>query len=66
MEENTRVGPSLLATTVEGVPEEMVQRSQAWRLCLMIMPNMPRGQWPLGRVIEAYKGKDDNVTTYIE
>jgi len=28
---------------------------------LMITPNTPRGQWLLGRVLEAYKGKDGHI-----
>ena len=27
----------------------------------MITPNTPRGQWPLGGVLEVYKEKDDHV-----
>ena len=27
----------------------------------MITPNTPRGQWPLGRVLKVYIGKDDHI-----
>ena len=32
-------------------------------LVLLIETDTPRGQWSLGRIIEAYKGTDDKVRT---
>ena len=28
---------------------------------LLVLPDSPRGHWPLGRVIEVYPGKDGHV-----
>ena len=28
---------------------------------LVVSPNTPRGQWPLGRILEVYPGKDGHV-----
>ena len=30
---------------------------------LMILSDTPRGQWPLGRILEVYPGKDGRVRT---
>lgn len=28
---------------------------------LVVSPNTPRGQWPLGRILEVYPGRDGHV-----
>ena len=28
---------------------------------LVISPDTPRGQWPLGRILEVYSGKDGHI-----
>ena len=30
-------------------------------IVLVISPDMPRGHWPLGRIIKVYSGKDGHV-----
>ena len=34
---------------------------QVWQIVLLISPDAPRGQWPLGRVVEVYPGEDGRV-----
>ena len=35
-------------------------------LVLIIEPNTPRGQWPLGQVLETYPDKRDNVLRVVK
>ena len=34
---------------------------QSGDVVLVMSPNTPRGRWPLGRIVEAYQGKDGHV-----
>ena len=29
-------------------------------IVLVLEPNLPRGKWPLGRIVETYPGKDEH------
>ena len=30
-------------------------------IVLVVSPDTPRGQWPLGRILEVYPGKDGHI-----
>ena len=50
--------PNLNARKKWFTPERDVQVGD---VVLLVSPDTPRGQWPLGRIVEAYPGKDGHV-----
>lgn len=40
---------------------EVIQDMKKGDVVLALEPNLPRGHWPLGRIVETYPGKDGHT-----
>jgi len=70
MASGSGIGETFLASLVERVDPKLEPTQKLHKLkkdlkpgdhVLMTTPNTPRGQWPLGRVLEVYGGKDNHI-----